>query len=245
MKVNINILRKVVFTALLISPFCGWSQNYAEDMKRVTEKFQTGDISYHVKYLFYPYDSVKKISDSVSIYSCMSGHDYYSKITSGNKSYEYCRNSKYFFMVDHVESAIAVKKSSDAQQQMWDISKVDSMINIPGVKISYKNLGNSEGEYDIVMKDKMWNRIKMVFSKSDYTLEKISMYSSSKGKMFGASYNKPMIIMYYSGYSNKKLDKNNFGETKFFYETKDGLVLNEAYKKYKLLDYVFKLSGRS
>jgi len=181
----------------------------------------------------------------MNAYCCMSGQDYYCKITAGGRVFEHCRNDKYYFVVDHLESAIAVKKSTDAQKQVWDISKIDSLIHLPGVKIAFKDIGNGEGEYEITMKDIQWNRLKLVFHKSDFTLEKVNMYSSAKGKMYGASYSKPMIAMYYSGYSEKQVDKSFFDESKFFYEGKEGLVLSDAYKKYKLLDYIYKLSKRS
>lgn len=233
-----------MFATLLIPPTIGHSQDYVGDMKKITERFTKGDISFREKYCFYPSDSIKKVADSINIYCCLSGQNYYYKITSGGKSFEYYKNSKYYFVVDHSESAIAVKKSPEAQQQMWDISKVDSLIHSQGVKITYKDLESNKGEYDIAISGKLWNRLKLVFNKSDYSLEKMYVYSSSKGKMYGTTYNKPMIVIYYSGYSEKQLDKSIFSESKYFYDTKDAIVLGDSYKKYTLLDYVYKMSKR-
>jgi|GEM_PF-1948530 hypothetical protein len=245
MEVKKHIVFYVMAALSLVFPMSGYSQNYTEDMKKISEKYKKGDISYHVKYYFYPSDSLKKAVDSMNIYSCMSGQEYYCNVSQGKKSFEYFKNSKFYFVIDHSESVIAVKKSSDAQQQSWDIGKVDSLIHAQGVKITYKGLDNNEGEYSITLNGKTWDKLKIVFSKSDFTLEKIYMYSSSKGTMYKTELNKPVILMSFSGYSEKQLDKTIFSESKFFYETKDAIVLNESYKKYKLLDYIYKLSKRS
>jgi hypothetical protein len=233
-----------MFAALLVLPACGFGQNYGEDMKKVMGKFSTGDISYHMKYCFYPYDSVKRITDSMSTDCYQSGQNYYYKIHSGKKEFEYYRNDRYFFVVDHSESAIAVKKNTEAQQQMWDMKRIDSLMHAPGVKVTYKTSGN-DGEYDIAIKGGTWNKYRIIFNKSDYTLEKIYMNSSSSGKLSGTNYKKPMIVMYFSGYSEKQIDKSVFSESKVFSDTNDAIVLNDNYKKYKLLDYIYKLSKRS
>jgi hypothetical protein len=245
MEVSKQIVRIVMFLSLLIPPIHGNSQNYAEDMKKITEKFKNGDITYNVKYCFYPFDSLKKVADSMNATCSMSGNDYYCKIATNGKTVEYCKNSRYYLVVDHSEMAIAVKKSSDAQQQMWDITKVDSLVHSPGIKISYKALGNNEGEYDLTMKGRQWDRLKLVFNSLNYTIENIYMYSSSKGKMYGTEYKNPMIGMYYTGYSEKQLNKSVFSESRFISNEKDGIALSDTYKKYKLLDYVYKLSKRS
>lgn len=212
-------------------------QDYIKDIEKITGTFKKGDISYRMKYCFYPADSIKKVSDSMDIYCCRSGQDYYCRVTSGKKSYEYCKNSKYFFVVDNPESAIVVKKSPDAGQQAWDISKVDSLIHTPGVKVLYKGLDNSFGEYDITISGGTWDRLRIVFNKTDYTLEKMYMLSSFRGKMYGAEINKPMVVIYFSGYNHTKLDKNIFSEGTYFSNTPSGLVLSNSYRKYKLLDY--------
>lgn len=243
-RTDIYIIHFLLFILIGSSSLRG--QNYGDDIKKITAAFQKADISFHAKYCFYPFDSLKTITDSMDILCCMSGKDYYCKITSGEASYEYCKNSKYYFVIDHPNSAIAVKQSSDiSQKQMWDISKVDSLVHSPGVKISYHDVGRKRGEYDIITKGSAWNKVKLIYDKSTYLLEQMCMYSSSKGSMFGTTYNKPMIEIYYSRYSSKQLDKNIFSERKFFYDTKDSLVLREPYKKYKLLDYIYPISKRS
>jgi hypothetical protein len=243
MKLKTHITQVILILTLLGKALC--AQEYAEDMKKITDGFKKGDISFHIKYLFFPYDSVKKSADSITISCSMSGQDYYCKIISGTRLLEYGRNSKYYFMADHAESAIAVKKSTDVQKQAWDISKIDSLMHVPGVKVSYKNISSNEGQYEISMVGKMWSRCKLTFSKTDYRIEKVCMYSDSKGRMLGSSYVRPIMVMYYSGYSEKKIDKSIFTEDRFFHDTGNEIVLSEAYKKYRLLDYVYKLSGRS
>lgn len=230
---------------LLGSSYCLLGQNYTEDMKKITGAFKNGEISFHMKYCFYPYDSLDIISDSMSAYCCMSGQNYYCKITSGGTAYEYFKNSKYYFIVDHSIPAIAVDKSTDSPHQLWDISKVDSMVHTPGVNVSYKNIGRNIGEYTITMKNADWNKLKLTFNKSNYLLEKMFMYSSARGKMLGTDYSRPRIGIFYYAYTNKQFDKNIFAEDKFFYDTPNAIVLTDTYKKYKLLDYIHKLSKRS
>lgn len=220
-------------------------QNYTEDMKKIMGAFKNGEISFHMKYCFYPYDSLTMISDSMSAYCCMSRQDYYCKISTSGTAYEYFKNSKYYFIVDHSIPAIAVDKSTHSPHQMWDISKVDSIVHTPGVKVSYKDVGRNEGEYTLTMSGTTWNKLKLTFNKSSYILEKMFMYSSSKGKMLGTDYSKPRIGIFYSNYSYKQVDENTFTEDKFFYDTPNAIVLTDTYKKYKLLDYIHKLSKKS
>jgi len=241
------ILYKFLFCGfILLGNSCYMSgQNYSEDMKKIIGAFKNGNISFYMKYRFYPYDSLNTISDSMNAYCCMSGQNYYCKITSSGASYEYFKNTKYYFIVDHSLSAIAVDKSTSSPKQLWDISKVDSMMHTPGVKVFYKDIGKNEGEYTIVMKNANWDKLKLTFNKSNYLLEKMFMYSSSRGKMLGTDYSRPRIGIFYSAYSNRQVDNTIFNEDKFFYNTSNAIVLTDTYKKYKLLDYVHKPSKRS
>lgn len=71
------------------------------------------------------------------------------------------------------------------------------------------------------------------------------MYSAGKGKMYGAAYNKPVIVVYYNDYSESPIEKSVFNETRYFNDNDKSIVLSDTYKKYKLLDYIYKLRSRS
>jgi len=219
------------------------AQNYVQDMGRIEQKFKEGDLSFKVKYLFYPYDSLKKVSDSMNAVCSQSNGEYYYKIATDGKEYEYLKNSKYFFVVDHAEKGIAIRKSSEAQQQAWDISRIDSIIRSPSVKVNYKSLGNSEAEYEVKLSEGVWTTIKLIFNTTTFRIDKLYMYSTRKGKMLGQNYSNPRIGIVYSDYSNGRVDKTIFNESRFFTETTEGgVTLNELYKKYKVLNYLQKRS---
>src|SRR4029077_18027419 len=91
-----NIIKAVLLGVLITLAVSGHSQDYVQDMKKICVAFKSEELSYHVKYLFYPYDSVKKATDSMNISCNMSGQEYYYKVISGGNSYEYYRNNKYF-----------------------------------------------------------------------------------------------------------------------------------------------------
>jgi len=245
MKKNITYHLFLTVFIFLVGGSTLFGQNYTEDMRKIVDAFKSKDISFHMKYRFYPYDSLNIVSDSISAYCCLSGQNYYCKITAGGALYEYIKNTTYFFIVDHSLSAIAVNKSSASPHELWDINKVDSMVHSPGVKVSYKNIGKNEGEYTITMSGTMWNKLKLTFNKSNYALESMFMYSSARGKLVGTDYSKPRIGILYSSYSNNLIDKNIFSEDKFFHYTPGVIVLTDTYKKYKLLDYIHKLPKRS
>jgi hypothetical protein len=233
-----NFIKTVMLGALIFLSVFGYSQDYAQDMKRICDTFKSESLSYHVKYFFYPYDSVKKATDSMNINCNMSGQEYYYKVMSGGNSYEYYRNNKYFFVVDHTELAIAVRKNTQAQQQLWDMDKLDSLIHLPTVKITYKDAGSSEGMYVIKLSEGSWNKISIVFNKTTFRVSSIHLYSKNKGKMYGDEYKRPVIAIFYSDYTKTTLGKDFFSESRYFHDDNNGIVLADSYKKYKLLDYV-------
>jgi len=241
MKAKVKIA--VLVWILCLSGKCLLAQNYAQDMDKIEQKCKQGDFSFHVKYLFYPYDSLHKASDSMNAFCSQSNGQYYCKISASNKEYEYVKNSKFFFVVDHAEKAIAVKKNTDAQQQMWDISHIDSVVKTTSIKITYKDIGHNEGEYSINLKKGVWTGIRLIFNKSTYTVDKMYMTSKRKGKMYGREYKNPEIAVFYSNYSIAPAVKSVFQESTFFSETTSGvLTLSDSYKSYKLLNYLQKRS---
>ena len=242
MKLKSHIRLIVIITALLHIAARGYSQNYSQDMEKIMNAYKHGSVSFHMKYRFYPYDSIRKVTDSMNAFCSMSGVAYYYKIESGKKEYEYVRNSDYYFVVDHSLHAIAVKKGTDAKGQAWDISKIDSLMHSRFSKVTYKDAGKNEGEYEVNLIEGTWNRFKIVFDKSSSRIVRIYMYSSMKGKMFGQSYSNPMISIYYSEYSGKALDKSIFSESKFFTVASNTITPAEDYKKYKVLNYLKKQS---
>ncbi|HTA81452.1 MAG TPA: hypothetical protein VK783_00830 [Bacteroidia bacterium] len=212
-------------------------------MEKVEKKYKQEEISFHVKYLFYPYDSLKKVTDSMQAACSLSHGQYYYKVINGGKEYEYVRNTKYFCIVDHVEKVIAVKKSSESGSQLWDINKMDSIIHSPFMKISYKEIGNNEGEYDMKLTEGVWTNISLVFNKTNYTIISMSMSSTRKGNMYGQNFNHPKISMVYTKYNTATIDESLFNDAKFFSESTAGVTtLTEMYKKYKLLNYLQKRS---
>ena len=242
MRAKIHIRYILVLVALLIPSIYGSCQNYSQDMEKIMNTYKRGNISFHVKYRFYPYDSIHRATDSMNASCSMSGQASYYKIVSGGKVFEYVRNSYYYFVIDYTQQAIAVKKNSAAIGQAWDISKIDSLMHSRFSHVTYKNAGKNEGEYDVDVTNGPWNKFKIVFNKSNFSIVKISMYSSSKGKMAGQSYSKPMISISYTDYTESLTDKDIFSESKFFTVAGDNITLMEGYKKFKVLNYLKKQS---
>ena len=231
--------------ALFIAPIFGYSQNYAQDMEKILNKYNHGDISFQMKYRFYPYDSISKASDSMNASCTLTKGGYYYKVVSGTKTYEYVRNSSYYFVIDHVQKVIAIKKATEAKGQLWDMSKIDSMMHSNYAKVVYKEAGKDEGEYDVKLTEGTWDRFQVVFNKSTYAIVKVNMHATSRGKMVGQSYRNPMIGISYSSYMDKVADKSIFSESRFFTVNGDNVVPTQEYNKYKVLNNLKKPSPQT
>jgi len=217
------------------------AQNYTQDMLKIKEGYKNKYHSYRMKFVFYPYDSLGTATDSMKGYCKMDGASYYYDITDGISEYEYMRNGKYYLVVDHPGKVVALNASSKSRPEMWSLSKLDSLLNIKAVRIGYKELNKNEGQYDLTFSGQTaWNRLRLKFNKVSYTLESIYMYSDARGKISKQKFAKPRVGIYYSDYSEKMPDNSFFSETKYFQSEGEKPVLANAYKGYKLLDYIHK-----
>ncbi len=231
-RIYINFLR----TLFLMVPFSLVAQNYKEDMGKIHEGYTTKYHSYKMKYLYFP-DSLSRSTDSMTGNCYVNGSSFYCNLINGNDRYEYLKNEKYYVVVDHSSKVIAVSKSTHVRMQSWSLDKLDSLLNNPNVKVSYKLTVSGKGEYDISMPLGSWNRIKLIFDKTSFTVEEITMFSSAAGKIYGENYNKPRIKICYSAYNEKLPDEKIFNETSYLNESSGKTALAVSYKSYKLLDY--------
>ncbi len=227
----------VIITMVWIIPALGThGQNYVEDFKKIKQSFS--NMSFNMKYRFYPYDSANVIADSMVGYCSVEGKYFYYRIKTTSGECEYVRNDKYYFIVDHSEKAIALKRSTSTIKQMWNVSQIDSVLNTQSANVVYKDRGE-KGQYNIAYAHSSWNRVKIIFDKRNYRLDEICMYSTSKGKMFGQEFNKPIVRIYYSDYKQSASGKDLFAETKYFHSDKNGaIVLSDEYRQYKLLNHL-------
>jgi hypothetical protein len=238
-------MKKIRYIYFVVFCFAGLlapsirAQNYAQDMDKIRESYKNSPRSFNLKYVYYPYDSINKITDSMHGSCIIDGSSYYYKVSSGMNSYEYIRNAKYYLVIDHPNKAVAVNSSSKARQDLWNMERVDSLLKNPAIKVSYKSLGKSKGQYDVSYKEEAaWKRIRIVFDKTNYTLSEVWLYSEAKGKIQGTTYNKPKIGIFYSGSKSTVPDKNIFSEKKFIEDNGKEIVLTAEYKKYRLLNYM-------
>jgi hypothetical protein len=230
-----------ILLLLLVNLMRGFTvaQNYEQDMLKVMENSKDKFHSFKMKFVFYPYDSLAIASDSMKGYCRMDGASYYYNVSDGKNEYEYLKNNKYYLVIDHPSKVIALNTSSKSRPELWNLSKVDSLLNTKAMKVSYKELSKSEGQYDLTYSGRVsWNRLRLKFNKVNYTLEAIYMYSDAKGKMFGQKFAKPRVGIYYFDYSEKIPDNSVFSEGKYFHSEGEKPVLVETYKGYKLLDYI-------
>ncbi|HXB13927.1 MAG TPA: hypothetical protein VNZ45_18200 [Bacteroidia bacterium] len=215
------------------------AQNYTQDMLKIKDGYKNKYHSYRMKFVFYPYDSLGRATDSMKGICKMDGSSYYYNISAGGSEYEYMRNGKYYLIVDHPGKVVALNTSSNSRPEMWNLSKVDSLLSVRAVKVSYKELNKSEGQYELTYSGQTpWNRLRLKFNRVNYTLESLYMYSDAKGKISGQKFAKPRVGIYYSDYSEKMPDNSFFSETKYFHSEGNKPVLAETYKGYKLLDYI-------
>ncbi len=199
------------------------AQNFTEDMKRMHENRRNQPISFTIKYLYFPYDSIYKVADSIKGNCFLNGTSYYYKINTKGRILEYLKNQKYYIVIDNKQKIIAINKSSAARQELWEPGKIDSLIKTKTAKISYKNKSSDEGEYDISLTKGTWNKIKIQFNKNTYVLEALWLSSSSKGTISGQPYKKPRIGILYTNYEAAKSTMNLFNEEKYVVETKNGM----------------------
>jgi len=217
------------------------AQNYKEDMQKIRTVYKSQYHSFSIKYLYYPYDSVRKVTDSIKGICVVDSEFWYYKIKSSEGEVEYLKNGKYFVEVNHANKVVMVANNSVAQKRdLWNISKVDSLLRLPTLKIIYAEKGK-EGEYTVTLSDGNWNKMKLVFNKERYTLDEIWLYSSAQGKILGEPYKRPVIGILYGSYSKTVPSKNDFDEKKYVQKTNDGHFQTVGtFKTYKLLDYVNK-----
>jgi hypothetical protein len=232
-------IRFVLFCfAGLITSFVK-AQDYTQDMQKIRESYKNSSGSFNMKYSYYPYDSINKATDSMHGTCTISGNLYYYNVSSGENSFEYIKNEKYYLVIDHPNKAIAIKYSSNKGENLWSIDKVDSLLNKPGIKVTYKSLGKEKGQYEVsCTKESTWNKLRIVFNKTNYTLREVWLYSDGKGKIQGEPYNKPRIGIFYSVFKGNIPDKNIFSEKRFVEDNGKGIVLTGEYKKYRLLNYL-------
>ncbi|HTA26699.1 MAG TPA: hypothetical protein VK809_02845 [Bacteroidia bacterium] len=229
----------VVFALLIFSNHSA-AQNYKEDMLKIRTSFKSNCHSFSIKYLYFPYDSVKKATDSITGTCIVDSNNWYYKISTTAGLIEYLKNDRYYLSVNHANKTILINKSSLAKRDLWDIKKVDSLLSIPTVKISYADKG-SKGEYDVSFEGGSWNRMILVFSKTQYTLNEIWLYSIAKGKIYGESYNKPVIGIIYNSYNTVPKSKDDFNEGKYVQRNKNGNFEGVgAFREFKLVDYLNK-----
>lgn len=230
----------VMIMALLVFATYSTAQNYKDDMLKIRSTFKTKCHSYSIKYLYYPFDSIKKATDSIKGTCVVDSEYWYYKIKSSAGLVEYLKNEKYFLEVNHPNKVIILGKKSDAKRDLWDINKIDSLLQTPALKISYTDK-KEEGEYDLIFDKGSWTKMKLVFNKDHYTLDEIWLYSEAKGKIFGEPYNKPVISIFYTSYNTIASTKSDFNEGKFIQKTKDGSFEGVGNcKGFKLLDYLTK-----
>ncbi len=214
-------------------------QDYVHDMLKIREAYRNYH-SFKMKFIYCPYDSLSLVTDSMRARCYMTDNEYYYKINGSGHEYEYIKNSQHYIVIDHANKVVAIDKSSRARQEMWDIKKVDTLLASTAMRVKYKDLSNEEGEYDLTYGKGTWNRLKVVFNKTSYTLTSIIMYSPEKGKMSGQPFNKPRVGIYYSDYSKGRPDDNWFSDLKYVTSTGNKILPGEAYKGYKVLDYLNK-----
>ena len=147
MRTFVNIKYILVVAALLIRPLCGCAQNYAQDMEKIHSTYTGRQLSFKMSYLFYPYDSVATGVDSMHGSCSIEGNKYYYKLNADGSQFEYVKTHNYFFIIDHMQKVIALRSSADAGEQQWSVESIDSVIHTPSVQVTYKELGNNEGEY--------------------------------------------------------------------------------------------------
>ncbi len=230
-----------IMIVLFLSLWAGtlMAQNYTEDMLKIKDGYKNKYHSYKMKFVYYPYDSLGTATDSMKGICKMEGNSYYYGISAGSSEYEYMKNGKYYLIVDHPGKVVALNSSSKSRPEMWNLSKIDSLLNIKAIKISYKELNRNEGQYDLKYSGQAsWNRLRLKFNKLNYTLESMYMYSDDRGKISGQKFAKPRVSIYYSDYSEKMPDNSFFSELKYFHSEGNKPVLAETYKGYKLLDYI-------
>jgi hypothetical protein len=239
-KVKSNTVFIAVFITVSILSNIVSAQNYKEDMEKIRKEYKSKCHSFSMKYLYYPYDSIKKATDSIKATCVVDSEYWYYKIKSNSGQIELLRNGKYYVEVNYSDKIIIIRKNSSAKTDLWSPNKIDSLLQNPALKISY-NEKVGKGEYDITFDKGSWNRMKIVFNKQSYNIDEIWLYSPAKGKILGEPYNKPSIGIFYYAYSISEPAKDEFNEGKYLQRTNDGnFKVTDSFKEYKLLDYVHK-----
>lgn len=215
-------------------------QDYKDDMQKIREAYKSRYHSFSIRYLYYPFDSIMKVTDSIKG-KCMVDNEYwYYIMKSSAGEVEFLKNAKYFIEVNHSNKVILIAKSTIAKNDLWNINKVDSLLRLPTLSVNYKEKGG-EGEYTVTLAEEGWNKMKLVFNRKNYTMEEIWLYSTAKGKIFGQAYKKPVIGIFYTSYSEATPSKSNFDEGKYIQEKSDGdFEPVGVFKGFKLLDYINK-----
>jgi hypothetical protein len=231
-------LRMLLFFVMLTQySFNACAQNYKEDVSKIRSEYENKYHSFTIQYHYYPYDSVKKITDSLWGQCYHNGELFYCKIHSISGLMEYMKNKKYYVEINHPGKAILIHKSSATGQELWNMNKLDSLLMLPSVKVVYKSTPGNKGEYEITYDKGLWNHVRIVFDKEKYTLDEVWLYSVGKGKIYGQPYNKPKIGIFYKNYNQEIPSDKLFYDLMYFRETDTGFTLTNELKGFRIMDY--------
>jgi hypothetical protein len=235
MKGKLNIALTVLS---LLAYSYSWAQDYKQDMLKIREYYKTQYHSFRMKFAFCPFDSLSMVADSMNGKCSVTGSSYYYKFSGGGNEYEYVKNSNHYLVIDHGNKVLALQESSKARIELWDMRKIDSLMSSSYMKVSYKDIGKDEGEYTLSFLKGTWNRLSILFNKTNYTLNKITLCSAEKGIMSGVKFNKPRISISYSDYSTAEPDNTVFSDARYITTAGSKVMPTESYKGYKVLDYI-------
>jgi len=249
-------IKKHAFLMLLplFSVFYSNAQNFEEDMKKVAERYNKGNYSIEVDYVFYGgHDGSIPLDQQTT--SIRKKADHYHTNQFGT---EMITNSKYLLVIDNQNKVIAIdkkrkeKKASSEEQEKVEalylelykalgIDPNQAKVSEADRKVSYLGISRGKKGYRISYSYGEYEHFELYFNTKNNQIEEVWMYFRKPMEIEAGIYKKPKVKLVYE---KQKIDpifnKNEFDISQYIRITanKEVVITNEKYKNFELINHL-------
>jgi hypothetical protein len=219
-------MNKLIIILLLSYVFQGYSQDYFEDVKKISNRFSSDYLS--IDAVATTYDLYGKENYSTEAVLRKSKLKSYTK----HLNTEVLEDGKETIIIDHETKEITLfteiknqkQASFDFEAQLSNLKKnIDTIIF----------LGDKDGKrtYEIETKDELISSVQMEFNYKNYALTKIIYtYNQVKGVSLETSYS----TIHYTHFSTNPISDKFFYKKKYLLKSKGAYVPSPSFSHYKL-----------
>ncbi len=159
-----------------------FSQNAKEDFEKMNKAFDVKALSMKIRYDLYKNKDTKILFQKEVAELKQSGNLKWMKIGK----METLETDKYSLLIDHGAKEISLLGKSLNQQNEKNSNpfkmNLDSLLKICE-KVEFKNENENQNSYELVFPNSEYNKVKVVYNKKTFFIEKLIMYYDEKRKL--------------------------------------------------------------